>query len=98
MSMIPIMPLSSWARMWQWNTVAPTTRVKCIRILTSPRGARGTILFASSLVGPAVDRHHLEVIDVDVEGCGSRALFLITHSSVFTLALPCDRPWFSTSG
>jgi hypothetical protein len=42
MSMIPIMPLSSCARMWQWNTVVPTKRLKCIRILTSPRGGSGT--------------------------------------------------------
>ena len=46
------------------------------------RRQRHDILLAAGLVGLAVDLHDLEVVDMDVEGCSSRAVFLITHSSV----------------
>ena len=38
MSMIPIMPLSSCAKMWQWNTVVPTKRLKKHVVRDAERG------------------------------------------------------------
>ena len=48
--MTPIMPLSSWSRMWQWWTVRPPKVSKATRTLTLLRA--GT-LTTSCQVGPS---------------------------------------------
>ena len=83
MSMMPIIPLSSWARMWQWNTVAPTKRLKCIRIRTSPWGGSGTTSCSlRAWYGVPLTDITSKSFTWMWNGCSSREVFLITHSSV----------------
>ena len=82
MSMMPIIPPSSWARMWQWKTVAPTKRLKCMRIRTTPRDGSGTT--SCSLRAwyalPSTDMTSKSFTWM-WKGCSSREVFVITHSS-----------------